>query len=189
VPLAEGMGVKHKPVRAATMELNTIILRTALKHFVENSPLVEAGQDKYAFVDDLHFTLERYFEEQETNITISDPHELHKALEMEGYTILYSGVLQSYVNDPERSGLVVRGFSVQVPEIPEEEDDEDEEEYDEDDEDEDEDDEDEDEYDEDDEDDEDEEEYDEDENEDEDDEDVEEEEEAEAEAEEEAEAV
>lgn len=104
------------------LELNVAMMRTALVHFIEHSGAVDKGTDLYAFVDDLHFALDHYFEANNIAMQITDQHELHKALELEGYAIMYSGISNSYVNDPDKTGLVVRGFSVQVPEEEEEED-------------------------------------------------------------------
>jgi hypothetical protein len=113
----------------AAVELNIALVRTALVHFIEHSGAVQKASDAYAFVDDLQYALDRYFEENGVALQISEAHELHKALELEGYVLMYSGVTSSYVNDPSKTGLVVRGFSVQVPE--ESSDDEDEEDSDE----------------------------------------------------------
>jgi flagellar biosynthesis GTPase FlhF len=109
------------------VELNIALVRTALIHFIDHSGAVEKGSDLYAFVDDLRYALDKYFEEHGVALQIAEAHELHKALELQGYSLMYSGVTSSYVNDPDKTGLVVRGFSVTVPEESSEEEEEEEE--------------------------------------------------------------
>jgi hypothetical protein len=112
------------PTRA-TMDLNVALMRTAVAHFLENSPLVEKGTDKYALMEELQYALDRYFEENAVALQIADPHELHAALEMEGYQLMYSGVTQSFLGDAGKTGLVVKGFSLNIVDEEEEDDEED----------------------------------------------------------------
>jgi hypothetical protein len=109
------------------MDLSVALMRTALTHYIEHSEFVEKGTDKFAFVDDLHYALEQYFDDNACPMHITDIHELHSALELEGYQLMYSGVSSSVIHDPKRTGLVIRGFELNLPEE-DEEDEEDEEE-------------------------------------------------------------
>ena len=109
-------------------DLNTSLMKTALSHFIQHAENVSKGTDEYTFVDDLHFALDRYFEEHAVALQITDTHDLHAALELCGYKIMYSGVSTSVVNDPTRSGLVVHGFGIDMSIYEGDEDDEEEEE-------------------------------------------------------------
>jgi hypothetical protein len=102
------------------MDLAVALMRTTLTHFLDHSEFVEKGTDKYAFVDDLHYALEQYFDENAVPMHITDIHILHSALELEGYNLMYSGVSSSVVQDPNRTGLVIRGFELNLPEEEEE---------------------------------------------------------------------
>jgi hypothetical protein len=117
---------------ATIPDLSVALMRTALTHFVDHSEYVEKGTDKYAFVDDLHYAIEQYFEENAVPLHVTDIHQLHSALELEGYNLMYSGVSSSVIQDPNRTGLVLRGFALNLPDEEElsegDEDDEDEEE-------------------------------------------------------------
>jgi hypothetical protein len=106
---------------AAGPDLSVALMRTALTHFVDHSEYVEKGTDKYAFVDDLHYALEQYFEENAVPLHVTDIHLLHSALELEGYNLMYSGVSTSVIQDPNRTGLVLRGFALNLPDEEEEE--------------------------------------------------------------------
>lgn len=103
------------------MDLAVALMRTTLTHFLDHSEFAEKGTDKYAFVDDLHYALEQYFDENAVPMHITDIHILHSALELEGYNLMYSGVSSSVVQDPNRTGLVIRGFELNLPEEEEEE--------------------------------------------------------------------
>lgn len=110
------------------MDLAVALMRTTLTHFIDHSELVVKGTDKYAFVDDLHYALEQYFDENGVPMHITDIHILHSALELEGYNMMYTGVSSSIVQDPNRTGLVIRGFELNLPEEEEEDEEEDEDE-------------------------------------------------------------
>lgn len=115
-------------------DLNIALMKTALSHFIQHAENVKKSTEAYTFVDDLHFALDRYFEENAVALQITDTHDLHAALELCGYKIMYSGVSTSIVNDPSRSGLVVHGFEIDMSAYEGDEEEEDEDDDDEDDE-------------------------------------------------------